>query len=165
MKKVSTWGFTLIEVITAVAISSIVLVALVRLLGTSIPQYRSLFLQTLVSDTARVQLKRISHILREARSSDTGAYAIVEATPSKIVFYANIDEDTATERIRYELIGTNLVRGITNPSGNPIVYDTTGEAVSIVARSITNGTTPLFTYYGNTYPTDPNPLILPTPTP
>lgn len=165
MKKFSTLGFTLIEIITAVAISSIVLVALVRLLGMSIPQYRSLFLQTLASETARVQLKRISHALREARPSDTGAYPIVEAAGSKIVFYANIDADAATERVRYELIGTDLVLGITNPSGNPIVYDTSGEVVSVVARSIYNGTTPLFTYYGSNYPTDPNPLILPTPTP
>ncbi|OGY31168.1 MAG: hypothetical protein A3C02_03980 [Candidatus Andersenbacteria bacterium RIFCSPHIGHO2_02_FULL_45_11] len=158
-------GFTLIEILVAISISSIILVALVRLMGISIPVYRSLFLQTLADDTARVQLKRIAHQLREARPSDTGAYPIVEATAQKLIFYADIDGDIATERVRYELVGTDLVRGVIEPSGNPIVYDVVGEVSSIVARSIYNGSTPLFTYYGSNYPTDPNPLILPTPTP
>ncbi len=154
-------GFTLIEILVAIAISSIILIALVRFMGTSIPAYRSLFLQTLADDTARVQLKRIAHQLREARPSDTGAYPIVEATPHKLVFYADVDGDIATERVRYELVGTDLVRGVTEPSGNPVVYDVTGEAASVIARSIYNGTGPLFTYYGSNYPADPNPLILP----
>lgn len=145
-------GFTLIELVVAVAISSILLIALIRFMGTAIPAYRSLFLQTLADETARVQLVRISHALRAARYGDTGAFPIVEATPSRIIFYANTDSDTATERVRYELVGTDLIRGITKPSGNPLVYNTAQETTVTVARSIQNGATPVFSYYGNGYP-------------
>ncbi len=154
-------GFTLIELLVAIGISSAILAALTMIMGTSIPIYRSTFLQTNQSETARVQLKRISHQVREARPSDTGAYPIAEATGQKLVFYANVDSDASTERVRYELIGTDLVQGITKPTGNPLTYDVGQETVSTVARSVYNGTTPLFTYYGSDYPTDPNPLVLP----
>lgn len=154
-------GFTMIEVLVAISISTILIVGMVRFMGTALPVYRSTFLQTSANETARVQLKRIAHEVREARTSDTGAYPLAEATPQKIVFYANIDDDTATERVRYELIGTNLVRGIIKPSGSPIAYDVSQEVVSIVARSIQNGSDSIFTYYGSDYPTDPNPIVLP----
>lgn len=151
-------GFTLIEILVAIGISSIILVALVRFMGVSIPAYRSLFLQNGANDTARVQLKRIAHQLREARLSDTGAYPVVEATPRKLVFYADVDGDIATERVRYELVGTDLVRGVTDPSGDPLTYDVSQEVVSTVARSIQNGSSAVFTYYGGNYPSDAAPV-------
>lgn len=147
-------GFTLIELMVVIAISSIILVALIRFMGVSIPAYRSLFLQTLADETARVQLDRISHTLRSARVSDTGAFPLVEASPQRIIFYANIDSDAAVERVRYELVGTDLIRGITEPSGNPIIYDTAQETSVTVARSIQNGSSPVFTYYKSNYPED-----------
>lgn len=154
-------GYTLIEVLVSIAISSILFGALIRIMGTSIPLYHSTFLQTSVNETARVQLKRIAHEIREARTSDTGAYPIVEATAHKIVFYANVDGDDATERVRYELVGTDLIRGIVKPSGSPAVYNVEQETVATIARSIYNGSGPIFVYYGSSYPTDPNPLVLP----
>lgn len=147
-------GFTLVEIIVVIAISSLLMVGLIRFMAGALPIYRSTFLQVLADETARVQLKRISHEIREVRPSDTGAYPIVEASAQKFVFYANIDSDVATERVRYELIGTNLVRGITKPSGNPLTYDVSQEVVSVIARSIQNGANPVFYYYGSNYPAD-----------
>lgn len=137
-----------------VAISSIIIITLVRFMGISLPVYRSLFLQTLADETARVQLDRISHTLRAARVSDTGAYPLVEASPQRIIFYANVDSDTAVERVRYELVGADLIRGITKSSGNPLAYNTAEETSHIIARSIQNGTNPVFAYFSSNYPSD-----------
>ena len=145
---------TLLEIIVAIAISSIILMGMVRFLGTSIPAYRSLFLQSIADEAARVQLVRISHLMRSAKTSDTGAFPLVEASAQRVIFYANIDDDAATERVRYELNGTDLVRGVTKPSGDPIIYDTGQETVTTVARFIRNGISPVFLYYGSNYPQD-----------
>lgn len=155
-------GYTLIEVLVAIAISTMILIGVMQFMGGSLSVYRATFLQTSADELAQVQMKRISEEIREARTSDAGAYPIVQATPQKIIFYANVDGDDATERVRYELIGTTLVKGVINPTAPPtVVYDVNQEEVSTIAQSIYNGTSPIFTYYGSDYPSDTNPLVLP----
>lgn len=154
-------GYTLIEILVAISISTIVIVGTVRFMGIALPLYRSTFLQSSADETAQIQMRRISNEIREARPSDTGAYPILQATPHRIIFFANVDGDAATERVRYELIGTTLVRGVLKPTGSPISYNVSNETVSTVARSIYNGTSPLFTYYGSDYPEVDEPLVLP----
>lgn len=154
-------GFTFIETLVTIGISSVLFVGIALLMGTALPVYRSTFLQTGVNETARVQMKRIANEIREARPSDEGSYPIVEATDHKLIFYADIDGDAATERVRYELVGIHLERGIIDPTGNPPVYNVGQEVVSTVASTVYNGSSPLFTYYGSDYPTNPNPLVLP----
>lgn len=149
-------GFTLIELLVAISLSSIIIVALVRIMGTSLPLYRSAFIQTTANETARVQLRRIAHEIRSAVPSDTGGFPLVDAAASRLIFYANIDSDSAVERVRYELVGTNVVRGITKPSGNPLTYNTDQEVTTIIARSVQNGGNPVFMYYGTNYPSDMN---------
>jgi type II secretory pathway pseudopilin PulG len=156
MKKTS--GLTLLEVVVGIALSSLLLAALFRFLAVGFPLSRTISKQTQATESARVQLRRLTKALREARSSDQGAYAIASASDDRLIFFANVDGDDATERVRYELIGTELKRGVTKPTGNPLVYDTTTEVVTTVVRSVQNTTEPLFTYYTGTYPTDTTPL-------
>src|SRR3989344_4208172 len=151
-------GFTLVEIIVAIGISSVILVALALLMGTAIPLYRSTFLQASAIETARLQLQRLSHTIRSAKPADTGAFPIVEATDFRLVFDADIDDDVSVERVRYEKIGTDLVRGVTQPTGVPITYNVGQEAVTTVARFIQNGANPVFTYYGSSYPGDTTPV-------
>src|SRR3989344_5286258 len=96
-------GYTLIEVLVSISISTIIIVGTVRFMGNALPLYRATFLQTTADETAQLQMKRISNEVREARPSDTGAYPIVQASPQRIIFYTNVDGDAATERVRYEL--------------------------------------------------------------
>ncbi len=149
-------GFTLVELVVGVGIASLVLIALMQVIGSAFPLYRSTFIQSGANETARIQLKRLSHTIRGARPSDTGAFPIVEASPSRLIFYANVDGDASTERVRYELIGTDLVRGITKATGDPVTYDTEQESVTTVARYIRND--PVFIYYGSEYPGDTTPV-------
>lgn len=146
-------GFTLVELMVVIAISSILIAGMVRFMATALPQYRSTFLQSLADETARIQLKRMSHEIRSAQQSATGAFPIVEASPQRFIFYANVD-GTSIDRIRYELIGTTLVRGVTKPTGSPATYNTAQETVATIATSVQNGSNAVFSYYGSNYPTD-----------
>lgn len=145
-------GFTLVEIVVVIAISSLLMVGLIRFMAGALPIYRSTFEQELADETARVQLKRMTHEMRSAQPSDTGAFPIIEASSSRFIFYANADSDASIERIRYELIGTDLVRGVTKASGSPATYNTAQEKVTTIARSVRNGTNPVFYYYGSSYP-------------
>lgn len=152
-------GLTLVEVILVLAISTIVLTVLARLLTAGLPISKVSFLQARSTETARLQLRRIAKSMREARLSDTGGYPLVVTEPNRFIFYADIDGDAATERVRYELAGTSLQRGITKPSGNPLEYDViNNEKTQRVASSIRNGGQAVFTYYTGDYPVDTNPL-------
>ncbi len=153
------FGFTIVEVVIVVALSSLLLTALLRFLVAGYPLSRIAFLQQQSTEDARLTLKRLGKALREARPADTGAYPLIEMSPQRIIFYSDIDADNTTERVRYELIGSNLERGTTEPSGNPLTYDPQSNEVStIVTRKIHNETTPIFTYYNGDYPVDFTPL-------
>ena len=150
-------GYTLIEMLIVVSITSIILIAMMRFLGSSLSSYRLVFLQTLANETARVQLARMSHVIRSAHPSDAGSFPIVEASSQRLIFYADADSDDDIERVRYELDGTDLVRGVTQPTGDPIAYDVAEETVATLARSIRNGADPVFLYYTGGFPGDAAP--------
>ena len=140
-------GLTILEVIMVVAISSFILIVLVRFLAVGYPLSKTTYLQVRSTETARIQLKRIVKILREARQSDTGSYPLVEITPQKIVFFADVDADDVTERVRLELSGTKLYKGTLEPTGDPLVYDEDNETEIVIMANVRNDTDPIFTYY------------------
>lgn len=148
-------GFTLIEMLVVITISGILLAALTRFTATGWHLSREIRLQQQATEDARLQLERIARVIREARSADTGAYPLVVMQPQRMDFYSNVDADTATELVRYQLVGNALQRGVTQPTGNPVVYNqATNEQVSVVAESIQNGAAAVFTYYNGDYPAD-----------
>jgi len=151
-------GISFIEVITVAAISSIIILALVRFMAAGFPAYKTSYLQVQTNEVARLQLKRMAKALREMRGADTGAYPLVEASPQKIVFYSDVDGDNLTERIRYELVGEELTRGVITPSGDPLEYVGSNEVTSVVTSSVRNGSDPIFTYFDGDYPTETTPL-------
>lgn len=148
-------GFTLLEILVVLSITSIILVALLRFTATGYHFSREVRLQQRAVEDARIQLKRMSKAIREARFGDTGAYPLVEMKPQKMIFYSDIDADNTVERVRYELNQTELERGITKPTGDPLTYDVSNnEQVSVVNKSIRNGYDPIFVYYNGDYPAD-----------
>lgn len=151
-------GLTVIEVIVVVGLSGILMTALLRFLVAGHPLSKITYLQISSTEDARLQLRRLARTIREARVADTGAYPLAEAQPQRIVFFANVDGDVLTERVRYELVGTDLMRGIIKPTGDPLTYNTGQEQTSIVAKSIRNVAIPLFTYYSGDYPALQTPL-------
>lgn len=146
------------EIVVAVLLSSILIVALLRFLTIGYPLSRITYLQTRSTETARVQLRRMAKAIRQARSSDTGAFAIEEASPQRLIFYTDVNGDNVTERMRYELSGTNLIRGVTVPTGNPLQYNVNTETSTTITSSVRNGANPIFVYYDGDFPENPDPL-------
>lgn len=151
-------GVTILEIIIIAGLSVAMVTALLRFLVAGYPISKVTYLQVNSTENARVQLKRMGQALRQLRQADSGAYALVEASPQRIIFFTDIDGDAQTERVRYELVGTELVRGIVNPTGNPVTYVVGNEVVQPISAHIQNGATDLFTYYSGDYPADPTPL-------
>jgi hypothetical protein len=157
-KRSSQSGLTVVEIVIVVGITVSILMVLVRFLAIGYPLSKTTYLQARSTETARLQLKRIVKMLREARESDTGSYPLAEIGAQKIIFYADVDADDVTERVRLELSGTQLLKGILEPTGDPLEYDVTNETEVVIVANIRNGADPIFTYYSGDYPADVTPL-------
>lgn len=110
---------------------------------------------------ARKVLRTAIAELRSASPSSLGAYPLAQAATSSIIFYSNIDSDAPKERLRYFLQGTTLVRGVIQPTGVPIVYNSSSEAFDTVIRNVIATTTPIFEYFDKNFYGTTTPLIQP----
>jgi hypothetical protein len=151
-------GLTTIELTICILLAATLTVALLRFLVSGFPLSKVTYLQARSTETARLQLRRITKAIRQARLSETGAYAIAEALPQKLVFYSDVDGNGQAERLRYELVGTNLQRGVVHPSGTPLSYNLASEQTTTVTAHVENGLQPIFVYYDGDFPADPAPL-------
>ncbi len=155
-------GFTLIEVLVSAA--------LMVMLGAGFVGLQYILSQNQVSawrnyqsiESINLSLSQLAAELRSANSSQTGSYALDTANDQSIIFYSDYDYDGVSERVRYTLTGTQLVRGIVEPTGSPLTYNVANEKVKIISDIIRNASTPAFYYYNSDWPSDTtnNPLAL-----
>jgi prepilin-type N-terminal cleavage/methylation domain-containing protein len=149
-------GFTVIELLLAMGIISVIglgivsfQIGLVR--NTSI-------MQTTLSAQLQVRKTFQSFVseVRTAERANGGAFPLLEVGTSTFTFFANVDEDSDIERIRY-YVGTSTVasttilyKEIVHPTGS--VY---AHRLSQVAQVVTNisfsTSTPMFQYYDTNY--------------
>lgn len=139
-------GFTLVEIVIAMAILMIVGVAFTQLshwiTGSSLRFTGSLLTQQAIQETLSAMIPEIRSI---AQSND-GAYPISSASTSTFEFYSDIDRDGLFERVRYFWSGTDFVKGVIKPSGSPLAYVTSTEVLVTQVQNLVTGTQ-LFTYY------------------
>lgn len=156
-------GLSLIEAIVAIGIFIIIVVSWNIIV---IQSYRTTSFgddqQTAIRE-AREAIAVMVQEIREMSTAENGAYALEQADDNEIIFYSDVDSDVLTERIRYFLNGTQLQKGITEPSGDPLEYVTSTEIITTVADYVYNQSNNIFTYYDGTYPysTSTNPLPAP----
>ncbi|MEK7612209.1 MAG: prepilin-type N-terminal cleavage/methylation domain-containing protein [Patescibacteria group bacterium] len=162
----SSKGFTLIEFLITFAV-------ILAVGGGIVVFQRDLFVfnsyigksLSIGRDAERV-VRDIVREVRSASQSSIGAYPIEIAKDNEFIFFANIDKGAERERIHYYLSGDELKRSIIYPTGQPLTYSTTTgaqESVRTVLRNIISTTTPIFTYYNNTYAGTTTPLTQPVP--
>jgi len=157
---VNTKGFTLIELLIVIVVITLLggmVLSLQYIISRSQTSAWSNFLNVDASSSAVTGLTRE---LRNAKSGDNGSYPLVTANDQEIIFFSDYDFDGKTERIRYTLSGTNLIRGVIEPTDPPITYPTASEIVSTLTSYVRNGTAPVFYYYNSDYPqvTSGNPI-------
>lgn len=143
-------GFTLIETIVVVAITAFILVTL----GLLLVYFYKTNAYTLEQATAVVQARKgvedAMRYLREASYGSDGSYPISSAATSSIVFYANVNGDTAVEKITYTVINKAFYRMVATPTGNPPTYAGAAVATSTISLPIVNSTsTPIFRYFNS----------------
>ncbi len=156
-------GFTLLELMLALGIVSLVMVAVTSVLITGIRYNGVIFDQLSAQSDGRKAVVQMIDDMRRAESSSTGAYAIAAASSTEFIFFANIDNDTARERVRYTLTATTVEKGIIKATGTPLTYPTSSEKKLTIAKFVTNqsGNVPLFTYFPGSYAGTSTPLTYP----
>lgn len=132
-------GFTLIESVFGLGIAGVIILVLSLFFGNGVGSYRQQFEQVLITENTRAQLERFQLDLRQATNTTTAGWLRV-AGETSISFYANIDDDVASETVTYSLVGTTFTRYITD--------DDTTTASQIVSENIQNSGTEevIFTY-------------------
>lgn len=157
------YGFSVIEFLIAVVIATIVGFAVTTFAKNII----SLGSSAQSSMTAILESRKIlSTMVTELRSiapSALGSYPIESVATSSIVFFADVNSDDVSDRVRY-FIDTNtrsVKRGVTIATGEPPGYFLAEEITTLVT-DISNGTsTALFEYYTGNYAGTSSPINLP----
>jgi hypothetical protein len=141
-------GLSLLETVVWIGVFTMAMTAIT---STLLSLYRSnayTVEQGQAVDSARKGIASAVREMREAQYGGDGSYPIVSIGPNSFEFYADVDNDAAIERVRYEVVGTNFVRSVLQSSGDPIVYTgtETQSTVSDQVRNLANNVT-TFTYY------------------
>ena len=98
-------GFTLVETMVTIFILVIITGLVFGSIAFLYQTQSFAWQQSVAVDEARRGIKTMVREIREARTGDDGSYPIEKADDKEFIFYADIDKDGATERVRY-YIGT-----------------------------------------------------------
>lgn len=162
-KRIAT-GFTLMEVLVVSAIFAIVTLVVAQYILQGYNVNRFSLEMSDATEYAKKGVEIMIKEIREASYADNGDYPIAQADSQSFTFYSDIDSDSAIEKVRYYLNGTNLIKGVIEPTGGPPVqYLSSDEATSTISQYLRNGADPIFYYYNGDYPQDVINNPLPTP--
>jgi prepilin-type N-terminal cleavage/methylation domain-containing protein len=147
----TTAGFTLIETLITVFVSSMLAVGVIALVSSILTSSGKQGTLLYSADQARRVSFQIKQELRNAYTSSVGSYAITTANAQELIFYTDTDGDVGMERVRYFIQNGSLRRGVVDPSGNPLAYNFGSEVVRDIQGGVANQANPLFYYYDDTY--------------
>jgi prepilin-type N-terminal cleavage/methylation domain-containing protein len=144
-------GFSLLELMIAVAILPIVLGAAYLVFMTMSGNYSSISAQSEATSEAQRAMDTMVREIRQAQETTVGGGALEVATPTKCSFYADMDRDGLPERISYYVDGTDLFRAVGMPTNQVSPYGyVDGPAKRVV--NLTTSSAVVFTYYDNGAP-------------
>lgn len=151
----SSKSFSLIETIITIFIFTISLLMITGFIINIYRAYAFNLQQIQAINEARKGIETMVKEIREAKYGDDGSYPIKEAGDFQFIFYSDIDKDSATERVRYFLDGSDFKKGVIEPSGDPPQYVLANEVIAILSTSVRNSVPgPIFTYYNGDWPID-----------
>ncbi|MDP3771506.1 MAG: type II secretion system protein [bacterium] len=162
-------GFTLVEVLTVLAVTAAVLALLVAISVSMGRSFRVATAQRDATITAERALDRLVGDVRAARIGADGGHPLRTADDQELVITSDVDDDGDAEWVRYTLVdatspdGGRLERSVIEASGAPPRYDLANIVTDVLARGIRNESQPIFTYYRIDYPTQPSGNPLPAP--
>ena len=142
-------GFTLIEAVVVIAISTIIMFAITESILQFYKYNAYAIAQAGQVDTARRGMSILVQDLREMTFADDGTFPLAVMTPHKVGFFSDIDRDNSVEYVEYELAALTLKKRIYGAVGNPPVYGTTPESTHTLSEYVQNQTlaTSTFLYF------------------
>lgn len=152
-------GFTLVEVIVSIGIFALMMGAISALFITL---YRSQKNDIALIERTRLAgfaLEKMSDEIRRANRAENGNFHLAITGGQNIVFYSDIDADGLTEKIAYELEGTNINRTVVEPGTN-FLYQEAG-VETVLCAGVRNGSNPIFLYYDEDYTGNEEPMSSP----
>lgn len=145
-------GFTIIELLVAIAIVAVIAGAGFLILGKSFRYNRIIWEQLETQNQGRKVLQEVVSNAREAEESEIGAYPIETAGEYELTFYADIDNDSLREKVRFWLDGTTFKKGVVKPSGEPLSYSGSEQTVELAHHVVNiSQAKEIFSYYGQNY--------------
>lgn len=142
-------GFTLIELLVAASILVLIATIVLDFVRTGFEATRYESEQAEAVKNSRSALSDITREVRGANSSEQGGYAINTIDAEEFIFFSDINDDGETERVRYYLAGTRLIKDV-NLSGSDNAYNT-ATTTTVIADYINNDTEDIFRFYDSSY--------------
>jgi prepilin-type N-terminal cleavage/methylation domain-containing protein len=105
-------GFTLIEIMVTSAIIGFIILGMSRFTKEFLTGYNFSFQETQAISEAQQAITVMERELREMRDGVDGSYPLVTADDNELVFYGDVDDDGDAERVRYYLVGTDLIKQV-----------------------------------------------------
>jgi len=139
-------GFTFIEAVVMIFVLLLAFGAVVGFLTIGYQTQSYGREQTQAIEEVKRGIETMVKEIREARTGDDGSYLIEKAADYEFIFYSNIDNDSAVERVRYFLEGSNFKKGVIKPEGSPLRYPSTKEEIKIISSHVINQP-PIFRYF------------------
>jgi prepilin-type N-terminal cleavage/methylation domain-containing protein len=153
-------GFTLLEVIIAGFMFAVIVAAVAGFSAFYFQNYSFSYEEQQSVGQLQYAITQMVRDIREARSGDDGAWPITTTTDTQFVFFSDVTGDGRTDKVRYFLDGTDLKRGIIEPTAVPVTYPPANEKIKVMVGNINLNGKPMFTYYNGNWPADTvnNPL-------
>jgi prepilin-type N-terminal cleavage/methylation domain-containing protein len=144
-------GFTLVELLMAIALASIFSLALYGFFFAGIDAMRTHESQAKAQSSGRTAIDRFAREARQAVSPDDGLTPpIISVTPTSAEFYYDPSRSASSitprpQRVRYSVVSGQLVRERATPIGSvpPFAYGGYG-AKEVLIDNLQNGATPVF---------------------
>jgi prepilin-type N-terminal cleavage/methylation domain-containing protein len=144
-KKISPKGFTLIELLISISIMILVMAMGYEFIRQG---YKAITFNSEQEDAVAVGRRAMNIITKEIRGANTsqqGDYPLAQIESQDVIFYSDVDNDNAMEKIRYFRDNSILVKVITEP-GPSNDYMTT-PATTTLSLYLNNQEEPIFEYF------------------
>lgn len=153
IKKNNESGFTIIELMMAVSIATILSYMGYSFIANGMKSTTFENEQAIAITTARRALDTMAVELRGANDSDKGDYVINSIDDDQLTFFSDIDKDNSYEKISYYKDGVSLKRIFYKADADKNY--TIASATTTIAQYLNNNEEPIFKYYeGNSTSTE-----------
>ncbi len=138
-------AFSLIEIIVSLGIFSLLISSIASLYLSGFKYSDLIISQVDLQQQGQKSLQTMVKEIRTAIYSNQGAFPLVFANPTELVFYSNIDNDELIEQVKYFLEDQHLKKTVIKPNENFEYLEANAQTQDLIAENILN--TDIFSYF------------------